>query len=190
MSRDAPLDGRARANLAMDRYARGDQPAFAELYDLLAPRLWRFAMNLSRQRATAEDVVQQTFLQLHRARDRWIQGARVFPWAYAIARNIFLDIVRDGGSEAPVAGDTWDGDEPAAGKPLADQALDDRRRVAQLLKLIELLPEKLRIAFQLVVLEELSGAEAAEVLGLTPNNVKQRVFRARQLLERELGDTT
>jgi RNA polymerase sigma-70 factor (ECF subfamily) len=169
----------------MDRYARGDQAAFAELYDLLAPRLWRFALNLSRHRATAEDVVQQTFLQLHRTRDRWIQGANVCSYAYAIAHNTFLDTVRSGRPEKLADGDGQDGDEPTAGEPLAEQALDDRRRLDQLLEQIALLPERLRLAFQLVALEELSGAEAAEVLGITANNVKQRVFRARQLL---LGD--
>jgi RNA polymerase sigma-70 factor (ECF subfamily) len=164
----------------MDRYARGDQAAFAELYDLLAPRLWRFAINLSRNHAAAEDVVQQTFLQIHRARDRWIQGASVCPWAYAIARNLFLDTV--GGPETLVGGDEQDRQEPTAGEPLPDQAVDDRHRLDGILEQIALLPEKLRLAFQLVALEELSGAEAAEVLGITPNNVKQRVFRARQLL--------
>jgi RNA polymerase sigma-70 factor (ECF subfamily) len=172
----------------MDRYAGGDQAAFSELYDLLAPRLWRFAMNLTRHQATAEDVVQQTFLQLHRTRDRWIEGSNVCPWAYAIAHHFFLDVVRRGRSEKLADGDGQDGDEPSAGEPLPEQAIDDRRQLDQLLEQIARLPERFRIAFQLVVIEELSSAETAEVLGITPNNLKQRVFRARQLLKRSLTD--
>jgi RNA polymerase sigma-70 factor (ECF subfamily) len=172
----------------MDRYAGGDQAAFSELYDLLAPRLWRFAMNLTRHQATAEDVVQQTFLQLHRTRDRWIEGSNVCPWAYAIAHHFFLDLVRRGRPEKLADVDGQAGDEPSAGEPLPEQALDDRRQLDQLLKQIALLPERYRIAFQLVVIEELSSAETAEVLGITPNNLKQRVFRARQLLKRGLTD--
>jgi RNA polymerase sigma-70 factor (ECF subfamily) len=188
MSLPADADVSARASRAMDRYARGDQAAFSELYDLLAPRLWRFARNLSRHQATAEDVVQQTFLQLHRTRDRWIEGASVCPWAYAIAHHFFLDVVRRGRPEKLADGDGQDGDEPSAGEPLPEQALDDRRQLDQLLEQIARLPERFRIAFQLVVIEELSSAETAEVLGITPNNLKQRVFRARQLLKRGLTD--
>jgi RNA polymerase sigma-70 factor (ECF subfamily) len=186
MSHPTDTEVRAGASRAMDRYARGDQAAFAELYDLLAPPLWRFAMNLSRHRAMAEDVVQQTFLQIHRARERWILGANVFSWAHAIAHNIFLDMVRSGRPEKLADGDGQDGDEPTACEQFPEQALDDRRLLDQLLEQIAFLPERYRIAFQLVVIEELTHAEAAEVLGITPNNVKQRVFRARQLLKRRL----
>jgi RNA polymerase sigma-70 factor (ECF subfamily) len=172
----------------MDRYARGDQAAFSELYDLLAPRLWRFASNLSRHQATAEDVVQQTFLQLHRTRDRWIQGANVCPWAYAIAHHFFLDSLRSTQKEVPGHDASTGAGEPAAPGVAADDAIDGRRRLAALRQQLERLPEKLRLAVHLVEVEGLSIAGAAEVLGITPNNVKQRVFRARRLLEQLLGD--
>jgi RNA polymerase sigma-70 factor (ECF subfamily) len=183
MSRDADAEARTRANRAMDRYALGDAAAFGEVYDALAPVLYGFALNLARQRASAEDLVQQTFLQLHRTRDRWIPGADVFSFARAVAYNFFIDSTRRGRRERlPAPGEEERAELPSE-TPSADDQLDVRRRVAQQLERIEHLPEKLRVAFQLVVLEGLSVAEAAQVLGITGGNVKVRVHRAREALK-------
>ncbi len=108
-------DWKQKANVAMDRYACGDDAAFDELYDLLAPRLNVFLCRRVRDEALAEDLVQQTFLQMHAARRHFSQGAEVMPWAFAIARRLLIDSVRRvGHSRLPLA----DRD-PAA-------ALDDR----------------------------------------------------------------
>jgi RNA polymerase sigma-70 factor (ECF subfamily) len=82
------------ASAAMDRYAGGDNAAFGELYDLLAPRLFGFVVRQTRDRARAEDLVQQTFLQMHCARDSYVTGADVMPWAFAIARRLAIDAFR------------------------------------------------------------------------------------------------
>ena len=74
------------ADSAMDRYASsGDAAAFSELYDLLAPRLCGYLLRQTRDRVLTEDLLQQTMLQIHHARGRFIRGARVVPWAFAIA---------------------------------------------------------------------------------------------------------
>ena len=84
---------------AMDRYAAGDDAAFEAVYDGLAPRLYGFLLRQTRDRARAEDVVQQTMLQIHRARGRFTPGAQVVPWAFAIARRLLIDQHRRGGRE-------------------------------------------------------------------------------------------
>jgi RNA polymerase sigma factor (sigma-70 family) len=94
--RSAPLAGardseRDRANAAMERYARGEDHAFSELYDSLAPRLRRYLLRASRDPGWADDLLQQTMLQIHRARGRFIVGAEVLPWAFAIARRLLID---------------------------------------------------------------------------------------------------
>jgi len=182
MSRDTDLDVRERADRAMDRYADGDAAAFADLYDALAPSLCGFAMNLARHRAAAEDVVQQTFLQLHRTRHRWVRGARVFPYSYAIAHHVFVDSTRRGRHERLGDAEPRSADEVESGESSVDDELDTRRRLAEQLERIQRLPEKLRLAFQLAVLEGLSVAETAEILGITTINVKVRVHRAREAL--------
>src|ERR1019366_5804156 len=60
---------RTDADFAMERYAGGDTAAFGQLYDALSPRLFGYLLRQTRDRARAEDLLQQTMLQIHRARD-------------------------------------------------------------------------------------------------------------------------
>src|ERR1051325_9150123 len=82
------------ADAAMDRYASGDGEGFSVLYDLLPPRLYGFLLRQTRDPSRAEDLVQQTMLQIHCARGRFIRGAPVTPWAFAIARRLLIDAAR------------------------------------------------------------------------------------------------
>jgi len=79
---------------AMDRYARGNDTAFGELYDGLAPRIYGYLVRQCRNPSVAEELAQQTFLHMHRARGQFLQGASVLPWAFAIARRLFVDQLR------------------------------------------------------------------------------------------------
>ena len=65
-----------RANAAMERYAGGDEAAFADLYDAVAPSLLRFLRRGTHDASAAEDLMQQTLLHIHRARGSFIPGAR------------------------------------------------------------------------------------------------------------------
>ena len=191
---DAARDAeRVKANAAMERYARGDDRAFSELYDSLAPRLRRYLLRSSRDPGSTDDLLQQTMLQIHRARGRFITGAEVLPWAFAIARNLFLDGVRrrkrerhtisleTGGHEAsPV--------ETAADQYGADELIDSGRLARALEAELQRLPESHRVAFELVKNEGLSIREAAAVLGATPTAVKLRAHRAYVALRAALGD--
>ena len=60
--------GDAAADAAMERYSTGDDVAFAQLYDVIAPRLLRYLHHATRNDGEAEDLMQQTLLQMHRAR--------------------------------------------------------------------------------------------------------------------------
>ena len=171
---------RSRADLAMERYADGDEASFVALYDELAPRLYRFALRETRSVLAAEDAVQQTLLQIHCARSRFVRGAKVLPWAYAIVRRLLIDGHRRAAHEARLAAEA--DTEACDGGASPDEALDLRRREAELERDLLALPEKHREAFCLVKLEGLSVAEAAQVLGTTPGNVGQRTHRAAEAL--------
>ncbi|HQR30830.1 MAG TPA: RNA polymerase sigma factor [Anaeromyxobacteraceae bacterium] len=171
---------RTRADLAMERYADGDDSAFGVLYDELAPRLHRFALRETRSAIASEDAVQQTLLQIHCARSRFVRGATVLPWAYAIVRRLLIDGHRRAARDARLAAETGPGSPDGAAAP--DEALDLRRREAQLERDLHALPERQREAFCLVKLEGLSVADAAQVLGTTPGNVKIRTHRAVEAL--------
>src|SRR4029453_18628978 len=73
---------------------RGDEAAFADVYDAIAPRLLGFLRRATRDASAAEDLMQQTLLQMHRTRGSFIPGAPVMPWAFAIARRLMIDAAR------------------------------------------------------------------------------------------------
>lgn len=173
----AERPGASLADRAMDRYAAGEEAAFGELYDELAPRLFRFALRWTRDRSAAEDTVQQTLLQIHSARQRFVRGGAVLPWAYAIARRLLIDLGRRHERQArrhEVVGR----EDEASGDPPADDALHERRVGAAARRELEALPAAWRESFELVRFEGLSVAEAAEVLGITQGMVKIRTHRA------------
>jgi RNA polymerase sigma-70 factor, ECF subfamily len=171
------------ADQAMESYADGDDAAFSALYDELAPRLFRFAARQLQNRAAAEDVVQQTLLQIHCARDRFTRGAAVLPWAYAIARRLVIDVSRRRGREDLRANPLRGAEEPS-GAAAPDEALHRKRSEAALRADLLRLPAALRESFDLLKVEGLSVAECAEVLGITRGMVKIRAHRATAALRR------
>jgi RNA polymerase sigma-70 factor (ECF subfamily) len=170
---------RVRASEAMDRYASGDDTAFSELYESLAPRLYGFILRLTGERSAAEDLLQQTFLQMHDARARFVHGADVTPWAMAIARRLFIDSLRRSRSRATELVDAAILDETnASGEATPEDWLMARETEATIAARLATLPTSHREAFQLVKQDGLSIAEAAAVLGVTAAAVKLRAFRA------------
>ncbi len=179
---DAALDS------AMDRYARGEDAAFGEVYDKLAPRLYAFLLRHTRDRARAEDVVQQAMLQIHRARGRFTPGAQVMPWAFAIARRLLIDQHRRGGREVLAKGDDENvGDLLVSLDAAADDLAIAKEVAARLGEELQRLPENQRVAFELIKQDGLSVAEAAQVLGTTVAAVKLRAHRAYEALRSVLG---
>jgi RNA polymerase sigma-70 factor (ECF subfamily) len=79
-----------RLRALMVAYQAGDLDAFDQLYAILAPPLGRWLRTYARDAAEAEDLVQETFLQIHRARHTYDAAYPVAPWAYAIARHVWL----------------------------------------------------------------------------------------------------
>src|SRR3954453_2124223 len=129
----------AEAMELMQRYCDGDAGAFRELYALVAPRLLGYLLKMTRERALADDLLQQTFLKVHRARGAYVRGADPLPWIYAIAHRTFLDEARKGkravvrvgeGEELPeqpadLHGDSPERrDEPRADPELVQAAID------------------------------------------------------------------
>ena len=74
----------------MRAYQAGRFEAFDELYAAIAPPLRRYLLSHARDAAKADDLVQETFLQLHRARHTYDSRFPVMPWAMAIARHVWL----------------------------------------------------------------------------------------------------
>lgn len=180
------MEGRSPADLAMDRYATGDDGAFVEIYDGIAPRVYGFLLRKTRDAGIAEDVLQQTMLHIHRGRGSFEAGAHVLPWAIAIASRLAVDAYRRRRKEALGTTDQ----EPDATSPDPDAeawavAAETARKIrAELDKL----PENQRVAFELIKQEGLPVAQAAAVLGISVSAVKLRAHRAYEALRKMLGE--
>src|SRR5439155_8247859 len=105
-----PISGRPSgpgdpvANEAMDRYADGDASAFPVLYNAIAPRIEGLVRRRTRDASRIDDIVEQTFERIHRARGTFIRGSDVLSWAFKIARNLCLDFGVRGWRERPAGG--------------------------------------------------------------------------------------
>lgn len=71
-------------------YQNGDLGAFEDLFGALAVPLRNYLTSLARDRSRGEDLLQETFLQMHRSRHTFSPGRPVKPWAFGIARHVFL----------------------------------------------------------------------------------------------------
>jgi RNA polymerase sigma factor (sigma-70 family) len=180
-------DHRDRALAA--RAGRGDEQAFAELYDRHAAGLLAFATQYVGDRAAAEDVVQQTFMAAYRVLSEGTELQHPRAWLYRVARNNALTAIRDRGPQsvdADLAADLYD---RAAAVPAQVERREDLQAVV---RDIVALPAEQRAALALYELGDLSQAEIADALGCKPARVKALVFQARSALmtQREARDAS
>jgi len=169
----------------MDRYADGDASAFPILYDAIAPRIEGLVRRRIRDASRIDDIVQQTFERIHRARGTFIRGSDVLSWAFKIARNLCLDLGAQGWRERPAGGERGT-DGEADPDPIAEAVAEvvDAERIAtaretlgRLVRAFRALPEPQQLALELVRVEGFSMAVAAENLGVTLPSLKMSVFR-------------
>lgn len=177
--------------LAMARYARGDDAALGEVYDLAAPHLFRFLSRLARDVALAEDLTQEVFLRVHGARASYRVDAKVLPWMFTIGRRLFLDSVRARRHDGPSldAEDRPSSNDAVSGGPTPDELVVESHLRIEVERILATLPEQHATAYRLLKEENLTAAEAAAVLGTTENGVKLRAHRAYEALRRTLGET-
>jgi RNA polymerase sigma-70 factor (ECF subfamily) len=174
----------------MQRYQDGDANAFRELYAIVAPRLLGYLVRMARARPLAEDLLQQTFLKIHRARGAYVRGADPLPWIYSIAHRTFLDDARK--TQRAIVKVSNEVPEVAAGITGESAERRDEPRVdpelasAALAALAEL-PAAQREAVVLTKLDGKTVAEAAEIAGTTVGAMKVRAHRGYEALRKRLA---
>jgi len=168
----------------MRRYQDGDLDAFRKLYDVLADPISRYLRGFVRDPGTVEDLVQDTFLQIHRSRHTYQPPRPVRPWVYAIARHTALMYLR---SRRRRAAEVLAFDElpdiPEVARPDGVERRDTLARAARGL------PATTR---EILVLHHVLGfsfAEIGQVLGMTEGAAKVRAHRALRLLRARLDAT-
>lgn len=172
----------------MIAYARGDRRAFDRLFAILSPRVHGLFMRMFRDAAVADDMLQITFLKVHRARAEYREGSRVRPWVLSIAARVGIDELRKRKRSLE------EGDEDKLGRADAAAAvarartdLLEQAQIAERVRAaIDELPDGQRVVVHLHRYEELTFAEIAKVLGSTEGAVKLRAFRAYEQLRKRL----
>jgi RNA polymerase sigma-70 factor (ECF subfamily) len=167
----------------------GDGAAFDALFRRWSGPLLRYLERMVRDLATAEELVQEAFVRVHGARDRYSPDARFSTWLYRIATNLALNELRRPRRRAlHRSPDEDDAPELAAEGPGTEAVVDARRLGRAVAAALEELPEKQRAALCLTAVEGLSYAEVAEALDVTEKAVKSLVHRARSALAKRLAE--
>lgn len=177
----------SRLDQAMARYAEGHDSAFSQIFSGLSPRLFTFLRRLCGSPELAHDLMQETFLRMHRARGSFVPGSAVVPWAYAIARNCFVSQARSLKSRhARSSLDVDDHEVPAGLDFNAEETAAVRQKAELVERTLARMSVTNREAFVLLRFEGQSVAAAAQILGASEGAVKLRAFRAYELLRAAL----
>ena len=191
----------------MLRLQAGDRKAFNGLVEKYRRPLVGFLYRMVHDAATAEELAQEVFLRVYRARARYRPSAKFSTWLFTIAANLALNSLRDGRlrravelppdfSAAPAAGRGVSASADVRGESFAADVADPRptheqemiaaERLRAIREAVSELPEKQRLAVVLHKYEELDYAEIAEILGCSESALKSLLFRAYETLRMKL----
>jgi len=176
----------------------GDERSFELLLQRYRTPLVNFLYRMVRSREQAEDLAQEVFIRVYRAREEYVPSAKFTTWLFRIATNLALNSLRDHRYEklemsidAPLAADSPEGDERpfevADKRPTVEQQMLEQERRKMIRQAIEKLPEKQRAAVLLHKYQELDYAEIAKILSCSESALKSLLFRAYEMLRVELA---
>jgi RNA polymerase sigma-70 factor (ECF subfamily) len=166
----------------MIAYQKGDMDAFTGLYEALNRPLTRYLWTFVRNQTMAEDLAQESFLQLHRARQTYTPPRPVRPWVYAITRHVALMHLRTLRRRREILPDE---DLPEIPVPPEVDQLADRATVQRLLGALP------RTAQEVLILHHLLGMsfeEVGAILGIAPGTAKVRAHRALNRIRNHLAE--
>jgi RNA polymerase sigma-70 factor (ECF subfamily) len=194
------VDDRSDRQL-LESHLQGDPQSFTRLVERYARDLYGFLYRFTGNAAVADDIVQETFLQVHVSVETFDLSRRFKPWLYTIAANKARDHLRTRGrrqersldvpssnDERRSLADSLEAELPPLGEEHDAEELRERVR-----DLISQMPEHLRIILLLGYFDRLSYAEIAEVLGIPVGTVKSRLYSAVRYFGRlweQANDTT
>jgi RNA polymerase sigma-70 factor (ECF subfamily) len=186
---------RSDVQLMLDVKA-GDEQSFELLLCKYRSPLVNFLYRMVRDRSAAEDLAQEVFLRVYRARKDYAPTAKFTTWMFRIATNLALNAVRDNRYRLLEVhidqAAAWGEEDPPAlelpdGTPTVEQQLLARGRRETILRAIHALPEKQRAAVLLHKYHELDYDEIERILGCSESALKSLLFRAYESLRVELA---
>ena len=198
LERDQSRAASSRVTTAVDRdlelqlvarLRQRDPAAFESVHDAFNARLFNFLARLSNSRDVAEDLLEETWLRLVSHAGRLRPDTRLGPWLFTVARNLHVSYRRSRAIEDsgdPEATGLWSRGAPAPSPLEVAEASEMERRIAVA---IAALPTIYREAMLLVGVEGLSPSEAASICDVSSQAMRQRLSRARVLVDRHLSAT-
>jgi RNA polymerase sigma-70 factor, ECF subfamily len=166
----------------MARYQAGDFAAATALIERIGPQLHRFFLAQFSSRVDADDLLQETWLRIHRVRHTYRLGEPVLPWFYAIARRVRIDHYRRASRTVARERRLEEMSQLAATLPREEsQAGDD------LETLLAPLPESQREVIWMMKVAGMSLEEVARATSCSVGAVKQKVHRAYENLRARVG---
>lgn len=179
---------------SLEAIRSGDRAEFARLVDAYSKSIYRLALRMLGDSQDAEDVLQNTFLRALKSLPTFEGRSNILTWLYRIAVNEALMHIRHQQPDLQVG---IDGDDTNDNDFIPSQFVDwcclseaellSSESQTYLDRVIQQLPEKLRVVFILRDIEGLSIRETCEALSLTETIVKTRLFRARMHLRNQLS---
>ncbi|HTZ33690.1 MAG TPA: RNA polymerase sigma factor [Methylomirabilota bacterium] len=164
----------------LERFTAGDQEAFEALFRQYQGEVYRWAAQIVRNRAAAEDLTIETFWRAYRAHARFDSRKGQFAaWLRRIATNAALDFLRRTRREVPLPEDL-----PETGR--SGCSVEQRELQRTLQASLQQVPPKLRVVVVLGLVEEEPYEEIAAALGISVGAVKVRMFRGVRALRKEL----
>lgn len=170
---------------------RGDAASFEELLRRYRVPMVSYFHRMLRDRGLAEDLAQEVFLRVYRARERYQPEAKFTTWLYRIARNLALNALRDRKPEVLLdEEENPDGDPPmerfADPQPSAERQLMEGDRARVIRQAVEALPPNQRAAVILHKYQEVDYRQIAGILKISESAVKSLLFRAHENLRMHL----
>ncbi len=180
----------------MQRAGLGDDACLEFLIAKYRRPILHFLYRMVRNQAVAEELAQEVFLRVYRARQSYRAEARFSTWLYRIASNLAVNYARDTKMERTAsnvyldAPDAETGTTPdvADAQPTAEQGLLQQERLRQIRAQVMALPERQRMAILMHKYQELNYKEIGAVLKLSESATKSLLFRAYQTLREGLKD--
>ena len=170
------------------RFKAGDESAFDLVYEAYRHRLFAFLYRMTRNRDTAEDLLEETWVRVTRRIDTLRDETRLRAWLFAVARRQFLSHRRVLASSLAVVGDVDLHADVADPGPSPFEVAAAGEMSRRLERGLAALPTSYREVLILVGVHGLTPSEAAEVCEVTPEALRQRLLRARAQLAQSLQD--
>jgi RNA polymerase sigma-70 factor, ECF subfamily len=159
----------------MEAYQRGDRAAADTLIERVSPALHRFFTAHVGDRRHADDLLQDAWFRIHKARHTYRPGERLLPWLYAIARHVKVDAFRKRRSE--LYEESLDA-APERVSSTPATAANGGAKTLELEQLLAELPDSQREVITLLKVSGLSLEEVARATSSTVGSVKQKAHRA------------